>query len=267
MAGRSRREDAVKGDFVKFLGTAGARFVMARQLRYSAGTLVALDGRRIMLDPGPGTLVRCARARPRIDPTGLDAVILTHTHIDHSGDLNALLDAMTGGGHYPRGTLFAPRQCIEGPDAVLLGYLRPHLKRIVLLEPEADYAVGPVRFSTSVRHRHSAETYGLKFRHASGMLAFLVDTAPFDGLADAYADADVLVISVVLHDPPTSPHIMHLSLEDARELIRAVRPKKAVLTHFGMTMLKARPRDIAAGLGDELGTEVVAASDGMTLPL
>ena len=257
----------MEGNFVKFLGTAGARFVMARQLRSSAGTLVALDGQRIMLDPGPGTLVRCARARPRIDPAGLDAVVLTHAHIDHSGDLNALLDAMTGGGHHPRGVLFAPRQCIEGPDAVLLGYLRPHVEQIVPLEAETDYVLGPVRFATSVRHRHAAETYGLKFRHAGGTLAFLVDTAPFEELADAYANADVLVISVVLREPHKSPHIMHLSLEDAREVIRAVGPRKAVLTHFGMTMLKARPWELAARLSDDLGTEVVAASDGMTLPL
>jgi phosphoribosyl 1,2-cyclic phosphodiesterase len=60
---------------------------------------------------------------------------------------------------------------------------------------------------------------------------------------------------------------MHMSLDDAREVIRAVRPKKAVLTHFGMTMLKARPRELAARLSDELGIEVVAASDGMMLPL
>jgi ribonuclease BN (tRNA processing enzyme) len=260
-------EGTMEGNFVKFLGTAGARFVMARQVRSSAGTLVVLDGQRIMLDPGPGTLVRCAKARPRIDPTALNAVILTHAHIDHSGDLNALLDAMTGGGHYPRGALFAPRQCIEGPDAVLLGYLRPHVEQIVPLEAKADYALGPVRFATGERHRHAVETYGLKFRHADGTLAFLVDTAPFEGLAGAYADADVLVISVVLRAPHRNPHIMHLSLEDARGVIRAVRPRKAVLTHFGMTMLKARPRELAARMSDELGLDIVAASDGMTLPL
>jgi ribonuclease BN (tRNA processing enzyme) len=257
----------MEGHFVKFLGTAGARFVMARQLRSSAGTLVALNGRHIMLDPGPGTLVRCARARPRIDPTGLDAVVLTHAHIDHSGDLNALLDAMTGGGHHPRGVLFAPAQCLEGPDAVLLGYLRPHVGQIVALEAETDYVLEPLRFATSVRHRHAAETYGLKFRTAGETLAFLVDTAPFEGLADAYADADILVISTVLREPLRRPGIMHMSLDDAREVIRAVRPKKAVLTHFGMTMLKARPRELAARLSDELGIEVVAASDGMMLPL
>jgi len=257
----------MEGDFVKFLGTAGARFVMARQLRYSAGALLAIDGLRIMIDPGPGTLVRCARARPRIDPAGLDAVVLSHAHIDHSGDLNAVLDAMTAGGHRPHGALFAPGQCLEGPDAVLLGYLRPHLDQVVPLRPEADYALGPVRFTTSVRHRHGVETYGVKFRHGHGTLAFVVDTAPFEDLAGAYSDADILILNVVLREPHKSPHVMHLSLEDAREVIGTVRPRRAVLTHFGMTMLKSRPRELAAGLSQELGLEVLAATDGLTLAL
>ena len=44
-----------------------------------------------------------------------------------------------------------------------------------------------------------------------------------------------------------------------------MRPRKAVLTHFGMTMLEAHPREIAQEMTDELGVEVIAASDGMTL--
>ena len=97
-------------DFVKFLGTAGARFVMARQVRYSAGTLIRLKGKSLMLDPGPGTLVRCALARPKIDAARLDAILLTHAHIDHSGDVNVLIDAMTAGGLERRGALFAPAE-------------------------------------------------------------------------------------------------------------------------------------------------------------
>lgn len=254
-------------EFIKFLGTAGARFVMARQLRYSAGTLVAVGGRRIMLDPGPGTLVRCARSRPRIDPMRLDAVVLTHAHVDHSGDLNAVLDAMTAGAAGPRGTLFAPRDCIEGPNAPLLGYLRERLAGIVPLEACTDYEVGEARFRTSVRHSHAVETYGVRFRSAGGTVAFLVDTAPFEGLADAYRNADVLVVSVVLRHPHPAAHVMHLSLEDAREVIESVQPRTAVLTHFGMTMLKARPHELAARMTQELGLEVIAARDGMTLPL
>jgi len=263
----TRGEGSMAHNFIKFLGTAGARFVMARQLRYSAGTLVAIGGQKVMLDPGPGTLVRCARSRPPIDPSQLDAVILTHAHLDHSGDVNAVLDAMTLGGFKRRGSLFAPRESLEGPNAVVLNYLREFVERIVTLEPECDYAVGPLRFTTSVRHKHSAETYGVKFAWDGRTVAFLVDTLHFDGLAESYQGADVLIINVVRHEPHESGTVMHLSLDDARRLIRQIAPRRAVLTHYGMTMLQAKPYRIAERLTDELGIEVIAASDGMTLDL
>lgn len=50
-------------------------------------------------------------------------------------------------------------------------------------------------------------------------------------------------------------------------MIRQIRPKKAILTHFGMTMLKAKPRLLAEGLSKKLKTEVIAAYDGMKLVL
>ncbi len=73
-------------DSIKFLGTAGARFVMLKQLRASGGIWLELAGARLLIDPGPGTLVRCAKSRPRLDPAKLDAIVLTHKHLDHSSD-------------------------------------------------------------------------------------------------------------------------------------------------------------------------------------
>ena len=87
--------------------------------------------------------------------------------------MNAILDAMTGGGFEHRGRLFTPRECLEGDTAVVLKYLREHLEEVVVLEAESDYAVGPLPFSTSVRHRHAAETYGIKFRQGDRTIAFL----------------------------------------------------------------------------------------------
>ncbi|MGB0384527.1 MAG: MBL fold metallo-hydrolase, partial [Ardenticatenaceae bacterium] len=147
-------------NFIKFLGTGGARFVMANQVRSSAGTYINMKGQRIVLDPGPGTLVKCAKSNPQIPINKLDGIILTHAHIDHSTDVNVLIDGMTKGGFKAkRGTLFAPRDALEGENRVVLRYLRDYLENIVILEPEQEYKLGDLEFSTSIPHDHGDETY------------------------------------------------------------------------------------------------------------
>ena len=49
--------------------------------------------------------------------------------------------------------------------------------------------------------------------------------------------------------------------------MRDARPRLALITHFGMTVWRAHPWDVAAGLTQRLGIEVKAARDGMSLEL
>ncbi|MBW1918186.1 MAG: MBL fold metallo-hydrolase [Deltaproteobacteria bacterium] len=253
--------------FIKFLGSAGARVVVAKQLRSSAGVYIAAQGQNLILDPGPGTLVRCAKSRPPIDVTQLDALILTHAHLDHSNDVNILIDAMTAGGLKRRGTLFAPQECLEGDKAVVLSYLKSYLEKIIVLTPEQNYQIGELKFSTSLRHRHPVETYGIKFDFDGRPVAFLVDTGYFPGLLESYKDSWILIINVVRAYPHKSGEVMHLCLDEVRQILAAIRPRKAILTHFGMTMLKAKPWQVAQELTKELGIEVIAASDGLKLDI
>jgi len=254
-------------DYIKFLGTAGARFVVARQLRASGGVFIRMMGKSIILDPGPGTLARCARSRPPVDLSSLDAIIVTHTHIDHSTDVNVLIDAMTDGGLKRRGVLFAPNECIHGEDAVVLRYLRSYPRDIVVLEANRQYQIEGLCFSTSRRHLHPAETYGLIFDLHGRRVSFMVDTRYFPELVEDYRASDVLVMNVVRYDPHPSAEVMHLCVDDVRRIVSELRPRLTVLTHFGMTMLKAKPWQVGAGLTQELGVEVIAASDGMTVGL
>ncbi|MCL4218295.1 MAG: MBL fold metallo-hydrolase, partial [Candidatus Hydrogenedentes bacterium] len=135
---------------IRFLGTAGGRWVVAKQIRASGGIYLQLEGKRILMDPGPGSLVRCAQTEPPIEVAELDAVLLTHAHIDHCNDVNIIIDAMTAGGIFRRGTLFAPRQCIEGDNAVVYNYVRRFLHDIVPIEPSGTYALGNLHFKTSI---------------------------------------------------------------------------------------------------------------------
>ena len=98
---------------VLFLGSGGARFVVARQLRASGGMWLRFGATQIHVDPGPGALVRALSHVPPCNPRELDAIVLSHKHLDHSSDVNAMVEAMTSGGFRPRGTLLAPADAFD----------------------------------------------------------------------------------------------------------------------------------------------------------
>lgn len=249
--------------WVKFLGTAGARFVVARQLRFSAGTWMELSGTQLLLDPGPGTLLRCRKVRPPLEPLELAGIILSHKHLDHSTDVNIMIEAMADGGLKRRGVLLAPADALEGEDPVVLRYVRPFLERIEILADGQTYEVGRVRIHLVPHHHGQVETYGIILEAEEGRLGFMVDTKFFPELPERYAGCRFLVINTVLRE--WNPNLDHLSLPEALEVVKAVRPKLAVLTHFGMTMLRGKPWELAAEASEKLGLKVVAAADGMTV--
>ena len=90
---------------IRFLGTGGARFVVARQIRASGGIWLRFGETQIHVDPGPGALVRALSAVPPCEPPQLDAIVLSHKHLDHSGDVNVMIEAMCQGGWKRRGAL------------------------------------------------------------------------------------------------------------------------------------------------------------------
>ena len=254
---RRRRSDY----WIKFLGTAGARFVMIRQLRASGGLWLRAGEVNVLIDPGPGSLVRCASSRPKLDPGTLNAVILTHRHLDHSNDINVMAEAMTEGGFKKRGVVFLPSDAL-GADPVILKYARDFVGKIEILEANSTYQVGDFSFQTSGLLRHPCQTYGLKFKMKDTSVSLLADTEYFQGLEDHFK-SDVLILNVVFLEP--RPGIQHLSFSDAKKIISILKPKKTILTHFGLTMLKARPHVLAKTLSWETGLDVTAATDGMTV--
>jgi hypothetical protein len=56
-------------------------------------------------------------------------------------------------------------------------------------------------------------------------------------------------------------------LPEAKQIIAEIKPEVAILTHFGSTMLRAKPWELAEQMSRELSIKVVAASDGMNFGL
>ena len=240
------------------MGTAGARFMVAKQLAASGGLFLEDGEARICLDPGPGAVVQYTKRK--VDLAKLDAIVISHRHLDHCGDVNVMVEAMTEGGFHRRGRLFCPSDALDD-DPVVLRYLRQFPEEVVRLQPETSYSVKGLSFTTSPRHKHQVETFGFRF---GDKLGWVTDSAYYDGIAEQH-QADVMIIHVVLMQ--CRAELPHLCLDDAERIIREAKPRLAILTHFGMTVWRAHPWELAADLSQRLGTEVRAARDGMRLEL
>lgn len=275
-------------NFIVFLGTGGARIVVAKQLRATGGMWFSINNTNFLVDPGPGSLVRITSSKHHLDPTKLDAILLSHKHLDHSSDINIMIEAITTGGTTKRGKLFCPKDAIEGEDRVVLNYLRGFLDEIVILTEGGKYNINGVKFSTPIKHYHPGDVFGFVFndgkiypaptsnanevdyndkkskshnlKNRCGVkISYVVDTKYFSELADIYK-ADIMIFNVIRLKPS---ELEHLSLDDVKTIIRKAKPKTAILTHFGMTMLKAKPWELAEKMTDETGIKVIAARDGM----
>jgi ribonuclease BN (tRNA processing enzyme) len=246
---------------ITFLGTGGARIMVATQILASGGMWFNLNGTEILVDPGPGCIVQSTKRRLRAER--LSAIILSHRHLDHAGDINVMVEAMTQGGFKPHGRLLVPADALDH-EPVIFSYLRNYLDGIEILKEGGSYAIGGVSLTTPVRHRHPVETYGMLFKTEKHTFSYIADTRYFDGLIESYG-GELLIINVVFSEP--RPGIDHLSVPDVKRLITGLKPKVAILTHFGMPIWRARPWEIARRLTEETGVRVVSARDGMKFDL
>lgn len=236
--------------------------MVIRQLAASGGIWLSLSGTEILLDPGPGCIVQSTKRK--LNAEKLDAIIVSHRHLDHAADVNVMIEAMTNGGFNRHGRLFAPADALE-TEPIIFSYLRNYIGDIVTLEAETSYMIGSVELTTSVRHEHPVETYGMVFRSGGHSLGYLADTNYFDGLEKGYGDCEVLIINVVLTQP--RPPIAHLSISDTERIIGNTKPRVAILSHFGLHVWEEKPWKIAEEIARRTGVNVIAARDGMKFDL
>ncbi len=235
--------------------------VVANQILASGGLWLNLAGSQILVDPGPGCIVQSTKRKLRAEK--LSAIILSHRHLDHSADVNIMIEAMAQSGFRQHGWLFAPSDAL-GNEPVIFSYLKSYLEGIEVLQEGKSYSIGNVSFSTPVRHIHPVETYGMLFKTAEHTLSYIADSRYFDGLCQSYG-GELIIINVVFLE--AGRPFDHLSVPEAKQIITELKPKAAILTHFGASMWRAKPWQIAQQLSQETGIRVLAARDGMKFEL
>jgi ribonuclease BN (tRNA processing enzyme) len=197
-----------------------------------SGYLVEGPG-RLLLDCGPGVLGRLREQEPW---PRVDAIAITHFHLDHWGDL---VPWVWGALYGPGGDADRPELYVPPGGRTLLEELSVHLGAGGMFEqafrlaeyaegvpfPAAGFEVTPVR----VPHYRIA-SYAFRVANATTVLAYSGDSGPSNALADLARDADLFVCEATLLDGEPEPR-GHLSLAEAEAAFAASGAKRLLITH------------------------------------
>jgi ribonuclease BN (tRNA processing enzyme) len=247
-----------------FLGTAGSSAVVSKQLRASGGIVIKVGDLQFHIDPGPGALQKAKEYSVNLNHN--TAILVSHNHVNHCNDLNVVVDAMTHGGIEHRGILLASKSVLEESDEsqpYLTKHHRKLLEKIISMDKNHKVAVELVEINALPAEHTDKAALGFKFFCPKFTLSYTGDTIVTAELLDALNGTDILILNVPF--PGSKSAYLNLDTEAAIRIISHVRPKLAILTHFGMEMLKADPLVEAREVQRITGVQTIAAQDGLLI--
>jgi len=247
---------------ITFIGTAGGRFATIYQRRSTGGIYIAAKGLLMHVDPGPGALVRMWQVK--IDPMATNAIFISHAHPDHYTDAEILIEAMTMGGKRKRGVLIGSESIINGIDdfRAISPYHKKLVRKVILAKPNDKFIVEDYEMEATPTLHSDPTTVGFKLHLDNGIISYTADTQYFDDLAKAHMGARILILAVTRPYGMKIPY--HLSTEDAIEILNAVKPELAVLTHMGVKFIEDASNQ-ANMVAEKTGVTTISAIDGMRI--
>ena len=249
-------------DAILFLGTGKGGIVASKQMRSTGGIVLILNGNQFLLDPGPGCLINAKECRINLRETV--AVVVSHHHLGHCNDLNAVIDAMTYSGMDRRGVLIAPNIVINGDENTspyLTAYHRNMLEKIIVVAKDRRAAINDIEIQVLAAKHSNDDCVGYRFMAPNVNITYSADTVFNKESIDSYKGTDILILNVTDMEKSSK----NLSVADAEKIIDTVRPKLAILTHFGVHMISADPMHIARDIQKKTKVQTLAAKDGMII--
>ena len=254
-----------------FLGTGTGPFVVGKSLRGAGGIILKVDDNQFHIDPGPGALMQLAGSGINVRET--TAVLVSHHHLYHCNDLNAVIDGMTYSGLDKIGVLVCPQTIVEGlPEEVgngkganvLRSRHREFLERVIVLGAGQRVGINEIEI-LGLSAEHGCRAIGFKFFTPYFTLVYTSDTKLTGEIVGQLKNTNILILNVPYFKKGEGKG--NLCLEDAEAVIREVKPNVAVMTHFGIEMLKADPLYQAREVQKKTGIQTIAARDGMEIDL
>jgi len=197
-----------------------------------SGYLVEEGGRRLLLDCGPGVL---ARLRERERWPRVDAIVISHFHLDHWGDVLP----------WAFGALYGPGRGEQRPALWLPpggGESVRHLDPALYTSPVFDVfdvheyaeaipftAAGFGLTAYGLLH-YGSESFGLRVSGRERTLAYGADSAPCGKLVELARNADLFLCEATLADPEPGER-GHLTAEEAISAATDAGARRLLIVH------------------------------------
>jgi len=238
--------------------------------RASAAHWLETESGSILLDCGPDSAHRMAEEK--LDWPNLDAIWISHFHLDHVGGLATLLF----------GTKWAPQTRARTKPLTIFGAAglqdlfsafdkAGDYKLLKQSFPVSFSEVGPAKEFEILPHvqartfatPHTRDSLAIRLQDTNGaQLVYTSDTGYAPELAEFARTVDLLLMECSFRR--NKPMATHLELADAMNVATLAGPRKVVLTHL---YPEWDGIDVEAEAKELWGGEVSAALDGLRLDI
>ncbi|MGI9528372.1 MAG: MBL fold metallo-hydrolase [Acidimicrobiia bacterium] len=202
----------------------------------ASGYLVQAADTAVWMDCGPGTFAELGK---RADPAGLDAVVISHRHVDHCADLLGLYSYLAYGvGASSSVPVYAPpglREVVAG----FVGAGDDHVLHRVLefhdIEPGDAVEVGglSVQFGQAV---HPVPAVVTRIDEGRSRLVYSGDTGPGGDLIELATGVELLLCEATLQGTrDASTYAYHLTAREAGEIAAIAGASVLAVTHIPFT--------------------------------
>lgn len=236
--------------------------------RTSAAYWLQTDSGTMLLDMSADAPHRMAQEQ--LDWVNLDAIWISHFHLDHLGGVAPFLF----------GTRAAPqtqqrrkrlrvyggrglKQILEAIDQAndYRLFKQPFPVEIIEVESGDEFEILPGVAARTLSTPHTKESLAIRLTDRDGtVMVYTSDTGPSDELIEFAKGADLLLMECSFYE--NKPVKSHLELAEAMEIARKSGPRKLMLSHLYFEWdgidLAAEARKLWAG-------ETIEAFDGLRL--
>ena len=264
-----------------FLCGGGGRVVLDLQLLPTGGWRYCSPEFNLHVDPGPGALVKSVAHK--LNNAKLDCIFVSHNHLDHVNDANAMIEAMTFSSksfeefkHWKKGTLVTSKSVLEGAkgekqtfEKTIPDYFQNMCERVV--PAKAGEKVewkekGAILKAVKAEHEDPT-AIGFVLEHRGVKVGYTGDTQMFPGLAEQFVGCAHWVVNCLRADSDKFP--FHLCTDEVIELLQGMKkkPKVVVLSHLGKKFMLAGPGAQARKVEQTTGVHTLTANEGVRVDL